>query len=428
MNEAILFQRVTVVPGDGTPVRVADVAWLEGRWVFPGEGELVGAGVRVVSGEGKVLLPGLFDLEAHLREPGREDAETVGSGTEAAVNGGFTGLLVMPDTTPAVDNGGMVQSVVEMAARQSRIPVVVAGCLSKQRAGKELAEIGGMAERGAVMITDAGEAVHNPLLLRRALQYARDIGILVGTCGDVRELSAGGTMHEGGVSCSLGLPGLPACAEEIGIARDIRLAQSCGSRLHVLQVTTARGVETVRRHKREGVAVTAGVAVHHLLFTDADVGDYDTSFKVKPPLRPAADGEALLGGLVDGTLDVLVTAHAPRTAFEKECDFASAPFGMTGLETALPALHERFVASGRLSWETLVERFSAAPRRLLGLPVPVIAEGAVADAVLFDPGAETVVDREFLRSKSANTPFLGKRLRGRVAMVVLGGEKLLERL
>ena len=177
-----------------------------------------------------------------------------------------------------------------------------------------------------------------------------------------------------------------------------------------------------------GQPVTAGVAVHHLLFTDADVGDYDTSFKVKPPLRPAADGEALLAGLVDGTLDVLVTAHAPRTAFEKECDFASAPFGMTGLETALPALHERFVASGRLSWETLVERFSAAPRRLLGLPVPVIAEGAVADAVLFDPGAETVVDREFLCSKSANTPFLGKRLRGRVAMVVLGGEKLLERL
>ena len=303
----------------------------------------------------------------------------------------------------------------------------VAGCISRRRAGEELAEIGDMRERGAVMITDAGEPVSNPLLLRRALQYSRDLNLLVAVHCDVKELSGSGAMHDGRVAYRLGLPGLHPCAEEIGIARDIRLAQSCRSRIHIMQVTTARGVETIRRYKREGVQVSAAVTPHHLIFTDEDVGDYDTNFKVKPPLRTAPDRDALLEGLTDGTLDVIATDHAPFTEFEKHRDFASAPFGVTGLETALPALHHHFIRTGRLTWDVLVERLSTAPRRLLGLKAPKIRDDDAANCVLFDPAAITRVDNTFMQSRSRNSPFLGQELTGSVQLVVLGDNVLLER-
>jgi len=424
--EPILLQQVTVIP-PGQPVRgPQDVLLDGGRVRFLKGSAALPEGCPIIKAAGKVLLPGLFDLHAHLREPGREDAETITSGAAAAVNGGFTGLLMMPDTSPPLDNGGMVQSVLDIA-RHADIPMKVAGCISRRRAGEELAEIGDMRERGAVMITDDGETVANPLLLRRALQYSRDLGLLVAVHCDVKELSGSGAMHDGAVSYRLGLPGIHPCAEEIGIARDIRLAQSCRSRIHIKHVTTARGVETIRRYKREGVQVSAEVAPHHLLFTDEDVGDYDTNFKVKPPLRTAADREALLEGLHDGTLDVIATDHSPHTEFEKHRDFTGAPFGITGLETALPALHQHFIRSGKLTWEILVERMSAAPRRLLGLEVPELCDGAPANCVLFDPAAVTKVDAGFTKSRSRNTPFWEKELTGRVELVVLGDRVLLDR-
>ena len=427
MSPPILLQQVTVISSTSPVPGPGDVLLENGRYRFLKKGAAAPSGCRVVEGEGKVLLPGLFDLHAHLREPGREDAETIASGTAAAVNGGFTGLLMMPDTLPPIDNGGMVQSVLDIASKGSQIPVSIAGCISRRRAGEELAEIGEMRLRGAVMITDDGDTVSNPLLLRRALQYSRDLGLLVATHCDVRELSGSGAMHDGRVSYRLGLTGIHPCAEEIGIARDIRLAQSCRSPLHIKHVTTASGVDTIRRYKREGVQVSAEVTPHHLIFTDEDVGDYDTNFKVKPPLRTAADTAALLAGLIDGTLDVIATDHSPHTEFEKTRDFASAPFGMTGLETALPALHHYFVSSGKLSWQMLVERMAAAPRRLLGLDVPDIADGAEVNAVLFDPAGVTRVDKGFIKSRSLNTPFLGRELNGRVAFVALGDRVLLER-
>ncbi len=427
MSESILLQQVTVVSTASRQAGPADVLVEGGRYRFLKAGAALPEGCRRVKAGGKLLLPGLFDLHAHLREPGREDAETIASGTAAAVNGGFTGLLMMPDTSPALDNGGMVQSVADIARKSSPIPVSVAGCISRKRAGAELAEIGEMALRGAVMITDDGESVANPLLLRRALQYSRDLGLLVAVHCDVKELSGDGAMHDGKVSYRLGLTGIHPCAEEIGIARDIRLAQSCRSRIHIKHVSTASGVETIRRYKREGVQVSAEVTPHHLIFTDEDVGDYDTNFKVKPPLRTAADTAALLAGVLDGTLDVIATDHSPYTEFEKTRDFASAPFGMTGLETALPALHHHLIRSGKLSWDLLVERMSRAPRRLLGLEVPDITEGAAVDAVLFDPAATTRVDAAFIKSRSRNTPFLGQELTGRVEMVLLGDRVLLER-
>lgn len=428
MSAPILFQQVTVVSSAHRDSGPVDVLFADGRWQFPEPGAALPADCRIIPAQGKVLLPGLFDLHAHLREPGREDAETIASGTAAAVNGGFTGLLLMPDTNPPIDNGGMVQSVADIALKTSSIPVSVAGCISRRRGGEELAEIGDMHVRGAVMITDDGHPVSNPLLLRRALQYSRDLGLLVACHCDVRELSGSGAMHDGKVSYRLGLVGIHPCAEEIGIARDIRLAQSCRSRIHIKHVTTASGVETIRRYKREGVAVSAEVTPHHLIFTDEDVGDYDTNFKVRPPLRPAADTAALLKGLLDGTLDIIATDHSPHTEFEKTSDFASAPFGITGLETALPALHHYFIRHGKLPWDVLVERFSAAPRRLIGLTAPEISADAPVNAVLFDPAGITRVDKAFLKSRSHNTPFLGRELTGRVDMVLLGDRVLLDRL
>ncbi len=427
MSAPLLLQQVTVISSSGPAPVVADVLLENGRYRFLPAGESPPE-CRVIPAQGKVLLPGLFDCHAHLREPGREDAESLTSGAAAAINGGFTGLLMMPDTLPPIDNGGMVQSVSDIAAKSSPIPMSVAGCISRRREGAELAEIGEMHLRGAVMITDDSDTVGNPLLLRRALQYARDLGILVGVHCDVRELSGRGAMHDGRVSYRLGLEGIHPSAEEIGIARDIRLAQSCRSRIHIKHVTTAGGVETIRRYKREGVMVTAEVTPHHLIFTDEDVGDYDTNFKVRPPLRPSVDTAALLEGLLDGTLDIVATDHSPCTEFEKTRDFASAPFGVTGLETALPSLHHYFVRSGKLPWQVLVERFSAAPRRLLGLPVPEIKDGAPVNAVLFDPAATTRVDKSFLRSRSFNTPFIGRELTGGVALVALGDRILLDRI
>ena len=428
MSPPLLFQQVTVVSSAGSGLAPQDVLLEGGRYRILNSGDKAPSGCRVVTGHGKVLIPGLFDLHTHLREPGREDAETIASGAAAAVNGGFTGLLLMPDTNPPIDNGGMVQSVADIASKSSPIPVSIAGCISRRRAGEELAEIGEMRLRGAVMITDDGDTVSNPLLLRRALQYSRDLGLLVASHCDVRELSGSGAMHDGRVSYRLGLAGMHPCAEEIGIARDIRLAQSCRSRIHIKHVTTASGVDTIRRYKREGVEVSAEVTPHHLIFTDEDVGDYDTNFKVKPPLRTAADTAALLAGVLDGTLDVIATDHSPHTEFEKTRDFASAPFGMTGLETALPALYQHFVGSGRMSWNVLVERLSSTPRRLLGLEVPEIADGAVIDAVLFDTGGMTRVDRGFIKSRSLNTPFLDRDLSGLVVFAALGERVLLDRL
>jgi dihydroorotase len=422
MEARIFIRNVTVVsPGQETAVR--NVLMTDGRWEFP---ETPPEDARVIDGTGKILLPGLYDLHAHLREPGREDCETIATGTDAALAGGFTGLTLMPDTIPPVDNGGMVQSLLEIAARTARIPIQVAGCITKARDGKELAEIGEMRSRGAVLITDDPDPVANPQVLRRALQYSRDLGVLVATTCDVRELSGQGAMHDGSISYRLGLPGLHPCAEEIGIARDIRLAQSCGSRIHIRGVSTARSVETIRRYKSEGTAVTAEAYPHHLLFTDESVGEYDTSYKVKPPLRPESDRLALLQAVRDGVIDVLATDHTPCTWFEKTRDFGSAPFGITGLATALPALHDRLISQGLLSWEILAERFSAAPRRLLGLEVPAIASGAAVNAILFDPAATTTFTPEHLKSPSLNTPFLNKTVKGAVVWAGLGDQVLLD--
>jgi dihydroorotase len=419
----LLLRRIQVAATGQT----ADVLLRAGRYEAIGESVPLPPGAREINADGLLLLPGLFDMNVHLREPGREDKEDMASGSAAAINGGITGMLAMPNTDPAVDTGGMVQSVVDLAAAKSRVPVFPAGCITKGRAGAELAAIGDMAAMGARLLTDDPRPVENPQILRRAMEYARDFGLAIASHSTTPALWQGGAMNEGYTSYALGLPGIPAIAEEIAIARDIALARLTGCRLHLQHVSTARGMAIVRAAKQEGLPVTCEVTPHHLIFDETAVGDYDTRFKMDPPLRLEEDKAALLEALRDGTADVITSDHAPHSDFEKNTDFTSAPFGVSALDTALLALHHHFIAPGHLTWGRLIEAYAMIPRRLLGLPVPEIATGKEVNAVIFDPRASTKVEKEFLRSQGRNNPFLGQSLSGSVRMVLLGEMVLLER-
>lgn len=377
---------------------------------------------------GRILLPGLFDIHVHAREPGQEDKENIATCAEAAINGGVTGFVMMPNTSPAIDNAGVVRTVLE-SARRTRIGanLYTTGAITKGRKGEELAGIAGMKAAGCVMLTDDGFPVDNPQVLRRAMEYARDYDLPLASHCEVKELSGKGCMHEGKVSYALGLPGIPSISEEICISRDIRLAEYTGVHLNIQHVTTAEGMRTIKRAKDRGIRVTCEIAPHHLMFSHKDIGDYDTNFKMNPPLRTKEDNQALLQGLIDGWFDVIATDHAPHTPFEKNQDFASAPFGITGLETALPSLYDRFISKGILGWDVIVKRYSAEPRRLMKLaPVP-IKEGGIAEFILFNPNRSTTFDRQFIQSKSLNTPFFNQTLQGMIERVVFRGEELLVR-
>ena len=383
---------------------------------------------RVIDCANRILCPGFFDAHVHLREPGQEQKENITTGSEAAINGGITGLVMMPNTSPALDSGASVAAVLESGRRHSRIPIYTSGCVSKGREGKEMAGIDGMRSAGVKMLTDDGDTTSNPSLLYRAMQYASEFGMFFASHCEVPELAGPRALNDGPTAYKLGIAGSPACAEEIIIDRDIRLAHATGAHIHIQHVSSKMGMETIRWWKSRGdVKVTAEVAPHHLLFTDEDIGDFDTHYKMNPPLRTKADNEALLEGLLDGTFDLIATDHAPHTPFEKSQDFVSAPNGITGLDTAVVSLYHYFVKEGKFGWDTLVKKYSAEPRRLMSLEVPTIAEGQPADLVLFNPEATTTFTKDFMKSKSQNTPFLDKTLQGRVELVVLGNEILLER-
>ena len=383
---------------------------------------------RVIDCAGRILCPGFFDAHAHLREPGHEQKENIASGSEAAINGGITGLVMMPNTSPALDSGAAVTAVLESGRRHSRIPIFTSGCVSKNREGKEMAGIDGMRAAGVKMLTDDGDTTSNPSLLYRAMQYASEFGMFFASHCEVPELAGSRALNDGPTAYKLGIAGSPACAEEIIIDRDIRLAHASGAHIHIQHVSSKMGMETIRWWKSRGdVKVTAEVSPHHLLFTDEDIGDFDTHYKMNPPLRTKADNEALLEGLLDGTFDLIATDHAPHTPFEKSQDFISAPNGITGLDTAVVSLYHFFIKEGKFGWDTLVKKYSAEPRRLMSLPVSTIAAGQPADLILFNPDATSSFTKDFMKSKSHNTPFLNKTLEGRVELVVLGNEILLER-
>lgn len=423
-----LYRHAQIASEDSAQLHTADVLVEGGRITGVAQGITGVDDAEVIDCAGRVILPAMFDIHVHAREPGQEEKENIAACAEAAVNGGVTGFIMMPNTAPAMDNAGVIRTVLE-SARRARIGagIFTSGAITKGRKGEELAGIAGMKAAGAVMLTDDGSPVHNPQVLRRAMEYAREFDLPLASHCEVRELSGKGCMHEGKVSYALGLPGIPAISEEICIARDVRLAEFTGVHLHIQHVSTERGMGTIKRAKDRGIRVTCEVAPHHLLFHHEHIGDYDTHHKMNPPLRTPEDNAALLQGLKDGWFDVIATDHAPHTPFEKNQDFASAPFGITGLETALVSLYDRFIRQGLLDWGRIVKHYSAEPRRLFKLPPVPIQEGGTAEFLVFNPARTTTFSRDFMKSKSCNTPFLDQTLQGMVERVIYRGEELLAR-
>jgi dihydroorotase len=387
----------------------------------------VGADLKMAKGETvecseKVVLPGLVDVHVHLREPGREDEESVHSGTRAAAHGGFTAVCAMPNTEPIVDEGAAVRFLVERAARDGAVRVHPIGAITARQEGRALAEIGDMVDEGAVAFSDDGRGVQDAGMMRLAMDYIKRFGKpVVSHCEDTA-LAGNGVVNEGAVSTRLGLPGWPAAAEEIMVARDIRLAELTGCRLHVAHISTAGSVELVRAAKARGVLVTCEVTPHHLFLTeDAITETYDTYLKMNPPLRTAEDGAALLAGLLDGTVDCIATDHAPHAPHEKALEFEIAPFGTTGIETALPLVITHLVAKGKATWDQVAEWMCHNPRLALGLPAVSLKAGSVADITIVDPEAKVQVTDDWYVSRSRNCAFAGAKLLGRASEVLVGG-------
>ena len=420
----LFLQGGDVATEDNPPSR-ADV------WIVDGTIRAVSVmntpeGARVIDCAGAVIMPGMFDAHVHFREPGQEQKETILDGSEAAINGGITGVVMMPNTAPSIDSAAVVNRVMEIG-RKCRIPILTSGCITVGREGKEMAPIAGMKDAGVLMLTDDGDAVPDAALLKRAMEYGKEFDLFFASHCEDPQLAGPRALNEGPVSYRLGIQGTPALAEEICMARDIRIAHATGAHLHIQHVSSKIGMETIRWWKEKGAHVTAEVAPHHLMFRAEDIGDYDTHYKMNPPLRTAEDNAALLEGLKEGVFDLIATDHAPHTEFEKSQAFVDAPNGLVGLDHALISLYDRFVANGDFGWELLVKRYSAEPRRMMRLDVAEVAEGKPADLIVFDPNKTTTVSKEFMKSKSSNTPFLDKTVKGSVEMVVLGDEILLER-
>jgi dihydroorotase len=382
---------------------------------------------RTLDATGKVVCPGLIDMHVHLREPGREEDETIATGSATALAGGVTSVACMPNTEPPLDSQAGAEFVTRQAEKAGLVNVFPLGAITKGRKGQELAEFGGMVAGGAVAFTDDGSPVVNSELLRRALEYCRmfDRAIL-SHCEDL-ELTRGAVMNEGFESVRLGLRGYPAAAEEICIYRDIRLAELTEGRLHILHVSTAGGVELVRRAKQRGVRVTAEACPHHFTLTDKCLRTFDSNYKMSPPLRTDADVQAIIAGLKDGTLDVIATDHAPHAPEKKQRELDQAPNGIIGLETLVPVCVTFLVEPGHLTWLRLIEKLTVNPARVLGVERGTLLPGATADVTVIDPTAEWTIDPNKFRSRSRNCPFAGWKVRGRAHAVVVGGTVKLER-
>ncbi len=378
-----------------------------------------------IEADGLVLLPGFVDLHTHLREPGRENAETIETGSKAAAKGGYVAVSAMANTLPVADSAAIVEQVASIGKIVGLVDVFPIGAVTKGLAGEELADLGSMARSKAAVrvFSDDGNCVSDPLLMRRALEYVKQFdGVIAQHAQDPR-LTEGSQMNEGVISSTLGLKGWPAVAEESIIARDILLANMVGSKLHICHVTTAVGVEIIRWAKSQGMAVTAEVTPHHLLLTDESAKSYDPIYKVNPPLRSQSDVEALRAGLADGTIDIIGTDHAPHPVESKECEWQNAAFGMVGLETAFPILYTTLIKSGAISWQRAAEVMSLTPAKIAGYSSHgrPIAVGEPAHLAVIDPKGTTVVDRALLVSKSKNTPFHGMEFSGTVVATIFAG-------
>lgn len=388
---------------------------------------------KVIEARGMVVCPGFIDLHCHLRQPGFEEKETIATGTHAAAKGGFTTVCCMPNTEPPVDNAEVVEYIKSIVAKEGVIRVLPVGCVTEGREGGKLADFGELSASGVVAFSDDGSPVMDSAIMRSALGYSQESGLpIIDHCDDLA-FSQDGVMNEGALANRLGLGGMPACAEESMVARDIRLARIVGGRLHIAHVSTAGSVELIHSAKEEGIAITAEVTPHHLTLTEEAVAGYNTNAKVNPPLRTVADIEALISGLKDGVLDAIATDHAPHTAEDKNCDFTAAAFGISGFETALGSLMT-LVHQGKLDLVTLISKLTCEPASILRrTDLGTLKPGSVADVVIFDPNKEWVVNPEEFVSKGKNTPLAGAVLKGRLVVtifcgaVLYGNEALLNR-
>ena len=377
---------------------------------------------RVIDAAGMIVCPGLIDMHVHLREPGGEEDETIATGTAAALAGGITSVAAMPNCEPALDNQAAAEFVYLQAERAGNANVFPVGAITKGRKGAELAEIGGLVDGGAVAFTDDDSPIVSAEIMRRALEYCRMFDRPVLSHAEDPDLTRGGTMHEGAESMRLGLRGMPAAAEEVIIHRDLELARLTGGRLHVMHVSTAGGVEQIRRAKERGVSVTAEACPQHFFFTDKELRGFDSNFKMNPPLRTADDVTALIAGLKDGTLDVIASNHSPQAPEKKLRELDLAPFGIIGLETLLPICVVALIEPGHLTWPQLIRTLTVNPGAILGIERGTLRPEADADVTIIDPNAQWTIDVAKFRSKSRNSPFNGLTVRGRAQAVIVSGE------
>jgi dihydroorotase len=426
---------------------ITDVLITDGKISAVGKNISAPAGCEIFDAKGEIVCPGLIDLHVHLREPGQTAKENIATGTAAAARGGFTSIVCMPNTSPAIDSAGTVVLIQERARENGVVNVFITGAITKNIAGEELAPIGGLKKAGVVAITDDGHCVQNNELMRRACEYAKMFDLpLFDHCQDY-SLVTDGVMHEGYWSLALGLRSWPAAGEEMIVARNILLAELTGAKIHCQHLSAAGSVQLLREAKKRGVPVSGEACPHHFTLTDAAIAgsekfwsddgkilapsqknglpqwpSYDTNFKMNPPLRTAADREAILAGLADGTIEILCSDHAPHCDYEKEVEFSSAPFGITGLETELALSLMQLVHTRRISLSDLIAKFTVNPARLLNLNKGTLSIGADADVTVFDENAEWTCNREDSASKSKNNPFFGWTLKGKNVATIVGGK------
>ncbi|OPY58504.1 MAG: Dihydroorotase [Pelotomaculum sp. PtaU1.Bin035] len=416
----LLVKGGTVIDPVAGKTMEKDILIVDGKITKTGV-HLSAGGAEMLDASGKMVAPGLIDMHVHLREPGFEAKETIFSGTCSAARGGFTSVACMPNTSPVADNAAIISYIKNTAREKGAVNVYPIGAITRESKGDELAEMGDMKEAGAVAFSDDGMPVMNAGLMRRAMQYSRMLGLAIISHSEDKNISAGGAMHEGYMSTVLGLKGIPSSAEEVMVARDILLAEETGCRLHIAHVSTAGSVRLVREAKARGVKVTAEVTPHHFSLTDQTVAGYDTATKVNPPLRAAADVDAVKEGLADGTIDVIATDHAPHTVEEKDVEYDLAPFGMVGLETAVGLVWTELVAPGVLTPLQAVMKLTINPSMVLGISKGTLDAGSDADITIIDPAASWTVDPAQFAGKGRNTPFTGRLLTGMPYMTIVGG-------